>query len=95
MQWYEKADLILGIGTSFTRSVFLTPIPAGKKMGQITIEETDIGKDYPASFGAIGDAKSVLGQMIDRGEGEDSDPRGRAGQRFGHQRRSTRRRPRT
>ena len=74
--WYAKADLILGIGTSFTRSIFLTPIPAGKKMGQITLEETDIGKDYPVSFGAIGDAKAVLGQLIDLAKGK-LGPRGR------------------
>ncbi len=60
----KKADLVFGIGTSFTISKFITPIPAGKTLAQVTIDETDISKDYPTSYGVIGDAKAVLGQMI-------------------------------
>ena len=59
-----KADLIFGFGTSFTISKFNAPIPPGKTIGQVVIDESDIGKDYPASFGVIGDAKAVLSQMI-------------------------------
>jgi len=61
----RKADLVLGIGTSFTRSNFITPIPPGKTMAQVTIGEEDINKDYPITYGVIGDAKAVLHQMID------------------------------
>jgi thiamine pyrophosphate-dependent acetolactate synthase large subunit-like protein len=60
----KKADLVFGIGTSFTISKFITPIPAGKTFAQVTIDESDISKDYPTSYGVIGDAKAVLGQMI-------------------------------
>ncbi len=60
----KKADLVFGIGTSFTISKFITPIPAGKTIAQVTIDESDISKDYPTSYGVIGDAKAVLGQMI-------------------------------
>ena len=60
----KKADLVFGIGTSFTISKFITPIPVGKTLAQVTIDETDISKDYPTSYGVIGDAKAVLGQMI-------------------------------
>ena len=60
----KKADLVFGIGTSFTISKFITRIPAGKTLAQVTIDETDISKDYPTSYGVIGDAKAVLGQMI-------------------------------
>ena len=59
-----KADLVLGIGTSFTRSSFIIPIPSGKIMAQVTIDESDVSKDYPVSCGVIGDAKAVLTQMI-------------------------------
>ena len=62
----DKADLVLGIGTSFTRSTFVTPIPPGKVMGQITIDEGDISKDYSISIGVIGDARAVLRQVIER-----------------------------
>ena len=61
----DKADLVLGVGTSFTRSSFVTPIPPGKVMGQITIDEGDISKDYSISTGVIGDARAVLQQMIE------------------------------
>jgi len=60
----EKADCVLGIGTSFTRSLFVTPVPPGKVMGQITIDERDLSKDYPISVGVMGDARAVLQQMI-------------------------------
>jgi acetolactate synthase-1/2/3 large subunit len=59
-----EADLVFGIGTSFTRSDYITPVPAGKTIAQITNSEADIGKDYPVSFGAIGDAKAALAAMI-------------------------------
>jgi thiamine pyrophosphate-dependent acetolactate synthase large subunit-like protein len=59
-----KTDLVFGIGTSFTRSKFICPIPAGKTIAQVTLDESDISKDYPTSSGVIGDAKAVLVQMI-------------------------------
>jgi thiamine pyrophosphate-dependent acetolactate synthase large subunit-like protein len=60
----KKADLIFGVGTSFTISKFIAPIPKGKTLAQVTIDESDISKDYPTSYGVIGDAKAVLGQMV-------------------------------
>lgn len=60
----RKADLIFGIGTSFTRSAYLVPIPPGKTMAQVTLSEEDVNKDYPIAYGVIGDAKAVLRQMI-------------------------------
>jgi len=60
----EKADLVFGIGTSFTMSKFITPIPTGKTFAQVTLDETDVSKDYPTSYGVIGDAKDVLAQMV-------------------------------
>ena len=59
-----KADLVFGIGTSFTKSKFICPVPEGKTVAQVTLEESDISKDYPTSFGVIGDAKAVMAQMI-------------------------------
>jgi len=59
-----KADLIFGIGTSFTRSKFICPIPKGKTIAQVTLEESDISKDYSTSYGVIGDAKDVMSKMI-------------------------------
>jgi thiamine pyrophosphate-dependent acetolactate synthase large subunit-like protein len=61
----EKADLVFGIGTSLTRSLYITPIPKGKTILQVTIDEADLGKDYPLACGVIGDARSVLRQIIE------------------------------
>ncbi len=62
----DKADLVLGIGTSFTRSLYITPVPDGKVIAQITHDSRDIGKDYQVDCGVVGDAKLVLGQMISK-----------------------------
>jgi acetolactate synthase-1/2/3 large subunit len=75
----EKADFVLGIGTSFTRSNFVTPVPPGKVMGQITIDERDLSKDYSISTGVIGDARAVLRQMIERVQAQ-TGPKGRQGE---------------
>lgn len=61
----RKADVVLGIGTSFTRSVFVVPVPAGKTIVQVTIDEQDVNKDYAVAHAVIGDAQAVLRQMTD------------------------------
>jgi len=61
----QQADVVLGLGTSFTRSTYTTAIPPGKLMAQVTNCEADINKDYAVAYGAIGDAKLVLRQLID------------------------------
>ena len=61
----KKADLILGIGTSFTISTFNAPMPQGTPLAMVNISAEDFNKDYPVSLGAIGDAKVVLRQIIE------------------------------
>ncbi|MPZ15884.1 MAG: thiamine pyrophosphate-requiring protein [Chloroflexi bacterium] len=61
----QKADVVLGIGTSFTRTPFGVTIPPGKLMIHATNNEWDINKDYPADIALLGDAKLVLRQLID------------------------------
>ena len=61
----DQADLIVGLGTSFTRSPYITPYPlAGRRFAQLTNWEGDIGKDYPIDLVAIGDAKPSLAAMV-------------------------------
>jgi acetolactate synthase-1/2/3 large subunit len=74
----QRADVVLGIGTSFTRSVFVVPIPAGKTIVQVTNCEDDINKDYPVAHAVIGDAHAVLRQLIDE-VGRQAGPNGRRG----------------
>ena len=60
----QRADFILGMGTSFTISNFNAPMPGGVTMAQSTNAGEDINKDYRVDYGAVGDAKIVLRQMI-------------------------------
>lgn len=61
----EKTDFVFGIGTSFTLSIFNAPMPQGAILAQSTNCAEDVNKDYRVNFGAIGDSKLVLQQMID------------------------------
>jgi len=65
IHFLKKADLVFAIGSSCTKELFTTPIPEGKTIIQSTIDEIDIGKDYPIEEAIIGDAKLVLQQLID------------------------------
>ena len=62
-RFLAEADLIIGVGTSFTINTFTTPMPAGATLAQVTNCGEDIGKDYPVALGAVGDAALVLEQM--------------------------------
>ena len=64
IHFLNRADLILGLGTSFTRSEYITPFPtAGRTFAQLTNWEGDISKDYPIDLGVIGDARPSLAAM--------------------------------
>ena len=68
---FAQADLVLGIGTSFTRSLYITPMPSQATFGQITDDRRDLATGYDVAFGCVGDARLVLLQLLDAiGEGE-------------------------
>ncbi|MGM4914467.1 thiamine pyrophosphate-requiring protein [Rhizobium sp. 768_B6_N1_8] len=60
----ERADVVFALGSSLTRSYYILPVPDDKTILQVTLDEADLGKDYVISQGVIGDAASVLRQMI-------------------------------
>ncbi|MFN8525074.1 MAG: thiamine pyrophosphate-requiring protein [Chloroflexota bacterium] len=60
-----KSDLVFGIGASFAKGSFSTPIPSGKKIVQINVDARDVDKDYITDHAVIGDARLVLRQIID------------------------------
>lgn len=60
----ERADVVFALGSSLTRSYYILPVPDDKTILQVTLDEADLGKDYAISQGVIGDAASVLRQMI-------------------------------
>lgn len=63
-RFLQRADMVIGIGTSFTRSSYIVPIPPGKTLLQITINEDDINKDYPVGLAVVGDVRATLRLMI-------------------------------
>jgi thiamine pyrophosphate-dependent acetolactate synthase large subunit-like protein len=65
MDFLEKTDLVFAIGSSCTIEPFTTNLPQGRRIIQSTIDEWDIGKDYPVEDAVIGDARLVLRQLID------------------------------
>jgi acetolactate synthase-1/2/3 large subunit len=70
-RFLESTDFGLGIGTSFTRNTFTTPMPDGLTLGQVTNCSEDIGKDYEVSVGAVGEVRLVLQQMIEEYKRQD------------------------
>ena len=75
----KKADLVFGIGCSFSTGPFSWPIPSGKTMVQVTLGERDLNKDYPIDLAIVGDAKLVLQQLVDEVKRQ-TGPEGRRGQ---------------
>ncbi len=61
----QKADVIFGIGTSFTKHGMTTTIPSGKVFIHATNDPIDINKNYYVEHPIIGDAKLVLQQFIE------------------------------
>jgi acetolactate synthase I/II/III large subunit len=72
---YARADLILGVGTSFTRSLYITPLPAGAALGQIVNDPRDLATGYDVEFACVGDARLVLGQLRAELRGSGAPPR--------------------
>jgi thiamine pyrophosphate-dependent acetolactate synthase large subunit-like protein len=61
----KQADVIFGVGASFSANTYSHPIPPGKLMIQLTTYDGDLNKDHPTDIGLVGDAKLVLGQVLD------------------------------
>ncbi|HTX53918.1 MAG TPA: thiamine pyrophosphate-requiring protein [Candidatus Baltobacteraceae bacterium] len=74
----QHADVIFGIGCSFTTSNFAVPIPKGKRVIHATLDPADLNKHVIAQHALIGDAGLTLGALLaevrDRLQGK---PRGR------------------
>lgn len=61
----QQADLVCGIGTSFTRHIMSMPVPTGTTIIQLTNNPRDIAKDYDVDVAAVGDAKLALRQLAE------------------------------
>ncbi|MFQ5996610.1 MAG: thiamine pyrophosphate-requiring protein [Dehalococcoidales bacterium] len=60
-----KADVVFGIGCSFSRHYYSAKMPSGKVIIQATNCAEDINKNYAVNYPIIGDAKLVLRQFIE------------------------------
>ncbi len=63
--FYAKADVVFAAASSCLVDTYIYPVPPGKKLVQLTIDESDVNKDYPVEQAIIGDAKLAMGQLIE------------------------------
>jgi acetolactate synthase-1/2/3 large subunit len=61
----HEADLIFGIGCSFTKTNFGVDMPPGKAIVHATLDPMDLNKDVACEQALIGDAKLVLEMLLD------------------------------
>ena len=74
----HRADLIFGIGCSFTRTLFGVKIPKGKSVIHATLDPADINKDLCSDHVLLGDARLVLEAVVAEVRNHlDGNPRGR------------------
>ena len=60
----QNADLIIGIGCSFTETNFGIKFPKGKKFIHATLEPGHLNKDVVSTVGLLGDAGLMLDALI-------------------------------
>jgi len=60
----QAADVIFGIGCSFSATPFGVTMPSGKTVIHATLDPADINKNVPVTHALIGDAKLTLQALI-------------------------------
>lgn len=77
-EFMNDADLIFGIGCSFTRTPFGIRLPEGKTIVHATLDSSDINKDVETQYPVVGDADLILAALIETvSDRLDGKPRGR------------------
>src|SRR3954462_3657655 len=61
----DAADLILGIGCSFSETAFGVRMPAGKRIIHATLDPADLNKSVICEQALIGDAKLTLAMLTE------------------------------
>ena len=64
-EFLDKADLVFGIGCSFTTNLASVGVPRGKTLVQCTVDVKDLNKEEQIHHAVVGDAKLVIQQLID------------------------------
>jgi acetolactate synthase-1/2/3 large subunit len=62
--YMAKADVILAIGTSLTKTPFGPGVPPGKTIIHSTNDASDINKEYTVEQGVVGDAALTINALI-------------------------------
>ena len=65
VHYLDRADLVFGVGCSFTRMHYGADLFDAKTMVHITNDPDDVNKDYSPDCAVVGDAKLALRQLID------------------------------
>jgi thiamine pyrophosphate-dependent acetolactate synthase large subunit-like protein len=60
----RKADVIFGIGCSFTETSFAVAMPKKKTIIHATLDPDHLNKDVPAAIALVGDAKLTLQALL-------------------------------
>ena len=60
----QKADVIFGIGCSFTETSYASAIPKGRKIIHATLDPDHLNKDVATTIALVGDAALVLDALI-------------------------------
>src|ERR1700730_6254207 len=60
----QRADVIFGIGCSFTRTNFGATMPAGRTVVHATLDVGDVNKDIPVQHALVGDAPLTLEALV-------------------------------
>ncbi|MCE2475666.1 MAG: thiamine pyrophosphate-requiring protein [Alphaproteobacteria bacterium] len=60
----DQADVILGIGCSFTETAFGVSMPTGKTVIHATLDPMDLNKDVRSDVGLVGDAELTLQALL-------------------------------
>jgi acetolactate synthase-1/2/3 large subunit len=77
----HNADVIFGIGCSFSISSFAVKMPKNKRYIQATLDPADINKDVPVEHALVGDARLTLEALVEEVRGLlGGKPRGRLAQ---------------
>ena len=68
--WLQESDVLLGVGTSLTRTGYGQPIPDGKVMIHNTETVADLNKDFNVDVGLVGDTKLTLEMMVEEAKAQ-------------------------
>ncbi len=61
----SRADVIFGVGCSFSETAFGIAIPPGKTMIHATLDPLDLNKTIPTQYALIGDAQLALRALLE------------------------------